>query len=142
MLLFWCTGVGLCGCDRCVPLSLADLHTKFSGARPLTGPNSFVFTHIFTEKHPCQRSTPPPPKRVHAPYRKSWISPCLWTSDRQQRPTAVKSPACKCMNFRVHGCAWMCGSLEVKVSACLGFPHSELKSHWWNQGPPTFPSPH
>ena len=24
-----------------------------------TGPNSFVFANIFTEKDPCQRSTPP-----------------------------------------------------------------------------------
>ena len=30
------------------------------GARPPMGPNSFVFTNIFTEKGPHQRSTPPP----------------------------------------------------------------------------------
>ena len=47
--------------------TLADLHTKFSGARPPTAPNSFIFTYIFTEKCPRRRSTPP--------YGKSWIRP-------------------------------------------------------------------
>ena len=28
---------------------------------PPTGPNSFIFAHIFGEKHLHQRSTPPPP---------------------------------------------------------------------------------
>ena len=31
-----------------------------SGARPLPGPNSFIFAYIFTKKHPHRRSTPPP----------------------------------------------------------------------------------
>ena len=40
---------------------LADLNTKFSSVRLLTmGPDSFVFTHIFTEKCPRQRYMPPP----------------------------------------------------------------------------------
>ena len=39
---------------------------------PPTGPNSFVFTCILTEKHPHRRSTPPPP-----PYGKSWIRHCF-----------------------------------------------------------------
>ena len=33
---------------------------------PPTGPNSFVFTYVFTEKHLCQRLAPPP-TRVGAP---------------------------------------------------------------------------
>ena len=53
-------------------LELADLHTKFSGASPPpTGPNYFVFSHIFTEKDPHQRSTPPtglcPPREILDP---------------------------------------------------------------------------
>ena len=39
-----------------------------SGACPPMGPNSFVFTHIFVEKRPRRRSTPP--------YGKSWIRHC------------------------------------------------------------------
>ena len=35
---------------------------------PPTGPNSFVFTYVFTEKHLCQRLAPPP-MRVGAPPR-------------------------------------------------------------------------
>ena len=42
-----------------VCFSLADLHKKFSGARPPTGPNSFVFSHIFIKKHPRRRSRTP-----------------------------------------------------------------------------------
>ena len=47
--------------------TVADLHTKVSGARPPpTGPNSFVFTYHFTEKCLCRRLVPPP-TRVGAP---------------------------------------------------------------------------
>ena len=47
--------------------TVADLHTKVSGARPPpTGPNSFVFTYVFTKKHLCWRLAPPP-MRVGAP---------------------------------------------------------------------------
>ena len=46
--------------------AVADLHTKVSGAPPPTGPNSFIFTYVFTEKHLCQRLAPPP-TRVGAP---------------------------------------------------------------------------
>ena len=51
-------------------MSVADLHTKVSGARPPppTRPNSFVFTYVFTEKCLCQRLVPPP-MRVDAPQR-------------------------------------------------------------------------
>ena len=47
---------------------VADLHTKVSGVPPPppTGPNSFIFTYVFTKKHLCQRLAPPP-KRVGAP---------------------------------------------------------------------------
>ena len=45
---------------------VADLHTKVSGTPPPTGPNSFIFTYVFTEKCLCQRLAPPP-KRVGAP---------------------------------------------------------------------------
>ena len=61
-----------------IAVSLADLHTKFSGARPSpTGPNSFVFTYIFTEKCPQQRSMPPPPHPMgpSPSCGKSWIRP-------------------------------------------------------------------
>ena len=48
--------------------TVADLHTKVSGARPPPpiGLNSFVFTYVFTEKHLCWRLAPPP-MRVGAP---------------------------------------------------------------------------
>ena len=48
-----------------------------AGRTPPIGPNSFVFAYIFTKKRPHQRSTPPPPPWVHAPYGKSWIRHCL-----------------------------------------------------------------
>ena len=48
--------------------AVADLHTKVSGAPPPTGPNSFVFTHVFAKKCPCWRLVPPP-TRVGAPQR-------------------------------------------------------------------------
>ena len=47
------------------------------GARPPMGPNSFIFAHIFTEKCPRQRSTPP--QWVHGPpYGTSWIRHCMF----------------------------------------------------------------
>ena len=39
---------------------------KFLARAPPTGPNSFVFTYVFTEKHMCWRLVPPP-MRVDAP---------------------------------------------------------------------------
>ena len=45
---------------------MVDLRTKVSGMRPPTGPNSFVFTYVFTEKCLCQRLVPPP-MRVGTP---------------------------------------------------------------------------
>ena len=39
-------------------MSLGDLGGRV-GAHPTMGPDSFVFTYIFTEKHPRRRSTPP-----------------------------------------------------------------------------------
>ena len=59
-----------------ITFSLADLHTKFSAAQPPMGPNSFVFTYIFTEKYPHQRSTPPK-TGLCPPYGKSWTRPWL-----------------------------------------------------------------
>ena len=47
-------------------LSVVDLHTKVSSACPPTGPNSFIFTYVFTKKHLCQRLVPPP-MRVGTP---------------------------------------------------------------------------
>ena len=42
-------------------MAVADLHAKVSGAcPPPTGPNSFIFIYVFTEKHLCQRLVPPP----------------------------------------------------------------------------------
>ena len=62
---------------RC-PRALAYLHTKFSGARyPSTGPNSFVFTYIFTKQCPHQRSTPPPKTGPHPPRRNPGSAPAL-----------------------------------------------------------------
>ena len=47
---------------QCLYITVADLHTKVSGARPppRTGPNSFVFIYVITKKHLCQRLVPPP----------------------------------------------------------------------------------
>ena len=53
--------------------SLADLHTKFSGSRPLRDP-ILSFSHTFSPKSTRVRG-PCPPKRVHAPHEKSWIRP-------------------------------------------------------------------
>ena len=39
--------------------ALADPGAGVPGARPPTGPNSFIFAYIFAEKHPRQGSTPP-----------------------------------------------------------------------------------
>ena len=44
---------------------------------PPMGPNSFIFAYIFTEKHLCWRSTPPPPNGCMPPYGKSWICHCI-----------------------------------------------------------------
>ena len=66
------------------PKPLVDLHTKFSGAHPPVGASSFVFTHIFTEKHLCQRSMPPlrevldpPLKALHFVIVFRLLPPCL-----------------------------------------------------------------
>ena len=62
---------------------VADLHTKVSGAPPPpTGPNSFVFTYVFTEKRLCWRLAPPPtrvgaPPPPPPPNGKYWIRPCV-----------------------------------------------------------------
>ena len=41
-------------------VSLADLGEGCAGRTPPPmGPNSFIFTYIFTKKHPCWRSMPP-----------------------------------------------------------------------------------
>ena len=45
-------------------------------APPPAGPNYFVFTYIFTEKHPRWRSMPPK-TGPRPPYGKSWIRPCF-----------------------------------------------------------------
>ena len=65
-------------------LALVDLHTKFSGTRPPapTGPNSFIFTYIFTKKHLRQRSMPPPNGST-PPNGKSRIRPCLGSNPRR-----------------------------------------------------------
>ena len=51
-----------------VTLSVADLHTKISGAPPPTGPNTFVLTYIFAKKRPRRRLASPP-RRVGRPQR-------------------------------------------------------------------------
>ena len=59
-------------------------------APPPTGPNSFVFTYVFTKKHLCWRLAPPPTRVGAPPNRKSWIRPCLYTiggSRGRARPT-------------------------------------------------------
>ena len=33
--------------------------TEFCNCYDPTGSNSFIFTHVFTKKHPCQRLAPP-----------------------------------------------------------------------------------
>ena len=48
---------------------LADLGGRARRTLPPTGPNSFIFAYYFTEKHPCQRSMPPPSWRTGPP---SW----------------------------------------------------------------------
>ena len=39
-------------------IAVGHLHTQVSGAPPPTGPNSFVFTYVFTEKRLCWRLAP------------------------------------------------------------------------------------
>ena len=67
-----------------LPCPSADLHTKFSSTRPPMGPNSFIFTHIFTKKHPRRRSTtsrngstPPTRNPGSAPAAYIYISACF-----------------------------------------------------------------
>ena len=55
---------------------MADLHTKVSGARPPpTGPNSFVFTYVFTKKCLCRRLAPPPTRVGDPPTGNSGSAP-------------------------------------------------------------------
>ena len=54
------------GSNTMILKPLADLGVRHAGRTPLpTGPNSFVFAYIFTEKCLHQRSMPP--QWVHAP---------------------------------------------------------------------------
>ena len=48
---------------------------KFPARAPPTGPNSFIFTYVFTEKHLCRRLVSPPTRVGAPPNRKSWIRP-------------------------------------------------------------------
>ena len=58
-------GIGYSGGSRTFRgIALADLG-GVPGARPPTGPNSFIFAYNFNKKHPCQRSTSP--QRIHVP---------------------------------------------------------------------------
>ena len=50
----------------CYLSSGGSTYKSFRRAPPPTGPNSFVFTYVFTEKHLCQRLAPPQ-MRVGAP---------------------------------------------------------------------------
>ena len=48
-------------------ISLADLHTKFSDARPPTGPNSFIFTKKCLHWRSTPPKTGPPPREILDP---------------------------------------------------------------------------
>ena len=65
--------------------ALTDLHTKFSGTRRPTGPNSFVFTYIFS----ALVGGPRPPKWVQAPLRKILDLHCPATPSPQDEHTPV-----------------------------------------------------
>ena len=62
--------------ERITHMALADLGGRAGRTPPPMGPNSFIFANIFTEKCPCQRSTPPL-MGAHPPYGKSWICHCM-----------------------------------------------------------------
>ena len=54
--------------------ALADLGRRAGRTPPPTGPNSFIFTYIFTKK--CwHRGSTPPNGSTPPPYGKSWIRP-------------------------------------------------------------------
>ena len=71
-------------CGACTkygaPFSLADLHTKFSGARPLPDP-ILSFSHTFSPKSASFGG--PPPQRVHAPLREILDPPLLFFNSFQ-----------------------------------------------------------
>ena len=58
------------------PWSLADPGGA-AGAHPLPGSNSFIFAHVFTEKHPRWRSVPPPPTARRPPQREILDPPLM-----------------------------------------------------------------
>ena len=58
----------------CVTIHWRIYNQNFPAHAPPTAPNSFVFTYIFAKIPASEIHVPP--KRVHAPYGKSWIRPC------------------------------------------------------------------
>ena len=63
--------------------SLADPGGATGAHPPPTGSNSFIFTYVFTEKHPCQRLAPP---NVSAPPQWEILDPQLiliWSSHEE-----------------------------------------------------------
>ena len=61
----WKCAVEMC-CIRVYYISGGSTYKGSRRVPPPTGPNSFVFTYVFTKKHLCQRLAPPP-MRVGAP---------------------------------------------------------------------------
>ena len=53
------TRSGVYYCNRISTISIGGSRGACPVHAPPTGPNSFVFTYIFAEKHPCRRSMPP-----------------------------------------------------------------------------------
>ena len=59
-----------------IPIRQWRIYIQNFPARPPTGPNSFVFTYVFTEKCLCRRLVPPPMRVCTPPPNgKSWIRP-------------------------------------------------------------------
>ena len=73
-------------------ISLVDLG-DMPGTCPPVGPNSFIYTYIFTKTHLHWRSMPPNP---HLPYRKSWICHCIWSLAFRPNESNSQLPRCKC----------------------------------------------
>ena len=63
-------------------------------APPPTGPNSFIFTYVFTEKCLCRRLVPPP-VRVGTPPQREILDPPLVSETHTLRNSNIPRPKCR-----------------------------------------------
>ena len=104
-----------------------------AGTRPPTGPNSFIFAHIFTEKCPHWRPKPPPKMGLHPLWEILDPALVVWSekllaplveyikplADLVGMPGAHTPYGTKFFHFRIH--------FQWKV------PTSEVHAPYWTQ---------